>query len=194
MPKLIAINGPPGAGKDTLGLELEKLLTDDVHVKRVKFAGRLKAATAALLAKLSGCGPPCAEDLERLKDEKDPFGVWTWRDWFIAVSEKLVKPLVGQQAFGLALKADLERSTGVDIFIATDCGFEPELQVFTDDPNWEVMLIRITRPGCDFSSDSRGFVSPERLDVTAYISVNNRGTVDELTSSVRYFVRTFVSR
>ena len=154
--KLILINGPPRSGKDTAGAFLSTLL--GAHIG--KFAKVLKEAAHALYGM-----PNLPHDaFEDRKDKPCPefFGK-TPREIYIALSETYFKPLHGEDIFGQLLLKDLLNEESQFDFegpvTVTDSGFVPEAMVLINHFGPEnCCLLRMWRPGYDYSGDSRGYI------------------------------------
>lgn len=175
--KAILLNGPPYCGKDTIGSFLSQVLPGS-------FA--LKFAQPIIDYMTRTFGVSCVDG--QPKDEPCPrlYGR-TRRQVAIAYSEDFCKPLFGEDYFGReALRAavDLNRRLQAEVFVFTDSGFKVEADVLIQalGPS-NVLHVRVTRPGCDFSKDSRGYWNggPE----VSSMVFDNRGTFGELFNEVR---------
>jgi len=179
--KIIFINGPPRSGKDTAG----EILAEATGGELFKFAEPLKLMAHRLVSAFAPHAIPeraehAADFFEDVKDEPQPylFGK-TWRQYYIAVSETLIKPLHGDDFFGKVLATDIANlSTGTAII--TDSGFMVETPPIVERFGAEnCLLLRMRRTGCNFSSDSREYLElPGVVTIDVY---NDRG-VDELRS------------
>lgn len=152
------LNGPPGCGKDTAGAMLANMLEGCT----LKFAESLKEATHRMLAGFVGNGivPFDWDAYEDCKDAPNPdfFGV-TPRQMYIAVSEKLLKPLLGHGFFGREMALRIGALWDAGSVVITDCGFQEEVDALRDAlPDAKYHLVRLRRKGCDFSADSRGYI------------------------------------
>lgn len=169
--RIVFLNGPPRCGKDTAG----NILQETAGYRVAKFAEILKERTHALYGKNLPHG-----FFEQRKDE--PVGFFlgaTPRAAYIAVSERLMKPLHGEDIFGRLLLEHIRpmlalRLTGVAI---TDSGFAAEAAPIVA---WagtaQCTLIRIHREGCTFAGDSRGYIE---LPGVRTVEVVNPGTRTE---------------
>lgn len=155
--KLIVLNGPPRCGKDTLA----DFLADEWGMAHLKFAGRLKQMTHGLY----GVPMPAAiNQFESCKDEPNPsfFGL-TPRQAYIAVSEAYIKPVHGKDFFGKRL---LEKINQIpkNLFVASDGGLIEELIPVVEGLGGEnVLVLKISRPGCNFEGDSRSYYPTSTL-------------------------------
>tara|TARA_R100001460_G_scaffold27881_9_gene55944 strand:+ start:3937 stop:4515 length:579 start_codon:yes stop_codon:yes gene_type:complete len=160
---LLFLNGPPRCGKDTAGMILGE---HHGHLATMKFSAPLKRATHGLFAGLHMMLPdtPWVDEPSFFEAEKDdPVDIFfelTPRDAYISTSELLCKTLFGGSFFGELMVQRLQRMAKPPQIVAfTDCGFDEEVKPVID---WagkiNCTLIKIARDGCDFDSDSRGYL------------------------------------
>lgn len=165
---LVVLNGAPRSGKDSYA----NRLTDYTH-------RRFKDNLVDLALKMSGVSREDWEDryeayvyvngseptriLHWRKDEPwYELGGLSQRQYLIWLSEEVIKPVHGKQVFGERLKADLDFESAMhdrNDFVTSDGGFDEEVQPFVDDPEWEVIVIKIKREGCTFEGDSRNYLT-----------------------------------
>ena len=152
---LIGFSGPPRSGKDSVGYALAKLISQrhSVAVCVRALSMPMRKTVYAMLGREYDL-----EHYERTKDVPlEEFGGRSIREAMIALSEHHVKPTYGSGYWGRALLNTLPSEARV--VIITDMGFDAEVGVFEDRFTPERCLWpQITRPGCDFSNDSRGYV------------------------------------
>lgn len=154
--KVILLNGPPRCGKDTAGKAIVTALGGEV----AKFADALKVATHALY----GMTWKAADAFEDTKEI--PSGCFFGRSAraaYIEVSERMVKPVLGQEFFGrvLAQKLVQRRDAGCALVAVTDSGFAHEATPVVNAIGAKnVLLVRIHAEarGCSFRGDSRGYI------------------------------------
>lgn len=172
---IILLNGPPRCGKDTIG----NLLRRDYGYSKKSFALPLKRAIASFFN----------QDLEWLEANKDEtlHGV-RYRDLLIDLSEKVIKPRFDNKFFGEQCAWEIN-SYAPHNFVITDCGFEEEVHAFIEcvDPMYTCHLWRVSRPGCDFDSDSREFVEP--LPALPFHHIHNDGSLQDLHLEVLRLMR-----
>jgi len=109
------------------------------------------------------------------------------REFLIHMSENVIKPSFGKDAFGKTFVNSLPEE---GIVFVSDSGFPEELQPVIDYVGAEnVLVIRIQREGCSFEGDSRDYLTPEMFDdkVQFYQIVNN-GTEKEFLEGVEELV------
>ena len=179
--RIILFNGPPGCGKDTAAKIVSKHLCNLNY--EYKMALPLKEACHKLLG-LQGN----LEDLEPLKEVpikflvKQDFNHWpsmklvnensemTLRQFYIHVSENMMKPMFGDDIFGRLAVENL-RQCHTAVATVSDTGFEKEaLPIIEYFGAEHVCLIRLHRPGKTFAGDSRNYVE---LPVGLSIDVEN---------------------
>ena len=164
---VVFLNGPPGCGKDLVASHLTQYLA----FEKMKFAAPIKRMAAAMLGISDG-------SLERLKEtqfailsketkldngmfgtEKFEYGEKdTLRQLLIRISEEFLKPTYGNTIFGRIAVKELLRSS-YPLIVFTDSGFVEETDtVIRSVGQRNTILIRLRREGCDFRSDSRGYI------------------------------------
>lgn len=174
--KAIFLNGPPRAGKDTIGSMLAASLPD---------SGQIKFAQPIIEHMQETFGVSCVDGFP--KDEPCPeLGGRTRREVAIAYSEGYMKPMFGKAIFG-KIAADQILSwnelDGTTTFIFTDSGFLDEAQPVIDSLGLESCFnISVFRPGCTFDGDSRSFWSVPGI---RRLEVHNHGSQGDLFNDVR---------
>lgn len=173
--RVVFINGPPGCGKDLAGKLIEEFNANPIYL--TKFAKALKERTHALYCLTNGTRPLPHDHFELLKDQPLPeFGGISPRQAYIEVSEKLMKPLHGQDYWGKILLEDLNGGDGAwsDLTVVTDSGFDyeaaPVIEAFGEA---NCSLIRLHRKGHNFDNDSRSYINLK--NVPTY-DLDNNGT------------------
>lgn len=190
MRKIILLNGPPRSGKDTVGRMLVRMLAHNGEALAFayKFATELKDMTHRLFA--THTADP--EAFESVKDRpSDKFMGLSPRKAYIAVSERLMKPMLGDEIFGRLLADRLQTDWGFTqrpiYFPITDSGFESEARVLVDRFGaGNVLLVRIHRPGTSFDGDSRSYINVPGVHA---IELHNGGTLADLERAVQPLAR-----
>lgn len=185
--KVIALNGPPRSGKDTVASIMANRLGRDI-TRVMPLSMPMRAAVYGMLGLTYS-----DEHYEKFKDKTISIGgVGTSiRQLMIGLSERWVKPVFGDLAWvNLRVSEinEIERATDSTyerIYIIPDIGFQPEIDLlaYAFGPA-NVCLIRVQRPDYDFSNDSRSYVEPP-AEVTAHI-LNNTGSLQDLRQSIHY--------
>ena len=183
MKNIILLNGPPRSGKDTVADIMRKTLS---HCQDYKMSMPLKKAFRELMA----IDLVLAKHLlEEKKDEPlyRDFDA-TPRDVQIALSENVMKPLFGDEAFGRIAVNAITSIPGKYIVIS-DCGFGPEIVPLQKQYGYDkVYGIRISRPDCDYSNDSRSDVDFDAYNVP-WESIHNQYEMEMLEAQVRKVLR-----
>lgn len=109
------------------------------------------------------------------------------REFLIHMSENVIKPSFGKDAFGKAFVNSLPEE---GIVFVSDSGFPEELQPVIDHVGAEnVLVIRIQRNGCSFEGDSRDYLTPEMFnDKVQFYQITNNGTEMEFLEGVEELV------
>lgn len=186
MTKILLFNGPPRSGKDTSALTIERNIP---HIGFDRFAMPLKLAFAAVAGAKVLDKYGTVEPYESTKGEIIPWLGVSYRQWQIDFSEKFMKPLYGDDIFA---RLFVQRNKNFDgsAIVVPDSGFyseaAPVAKAFGEE---NTLLVRIHRPGFDFTGDSRSYlysVSPNEVDVY------NDGTQEEFERKIFNIVNDFI--
>jgi len=147
---IVIFNGPPGSGKDEAASYFKHFGYKHVSFKHVLFK-----ETADYF------GVSCEwfmqdYDDRKIKErpEKNLRG-FSRRTALIHVSEEIIKPVEGLDFFGRCVADELEE--GKD-YVISDGGFIEELTPIINKIGTEnIVLVQLTRDGCDYSTDSRRY-------------------------------------
>lgn len=178
---IVALNGPPHCGKDTIG---NALADQDWGITSFAFS----VARPIRLAGFELLGIPYTD--EAYASIKDlPFEVFsgdTFRKWIIRFSETFMKPAYGEAVFGdlarLRIKGLTDSCKIPAVIFVTDVGFcEEQLRLIDLVGKDNYILIHMYRDGCDWSKDSRNYVY---LDVEKH-RVDNNSTVSAAVQTIR---------
>ncbi len=182
--KILLLNGPPRAGKDTISEMLKNANSSFVHQE--KFAAPMKRVVPLVysvpldhwrtnLDTAANKDLPCAEFFDK-----------TPREVQIALSEDYLKPLHGDTIFGKLLVRRLNMILGglTDCAVISDSGFVQEAeQIVRKFGAQNVQLWKIYREGCDYEGDSRSYIDLTHLGIETY-QVENNGSMDDLRDLV----------
>lgn len=171
---VILVNGPPGSGKDEVG----RIIREAFGARVTKFAKRLKEMTHALYGLMEGAFPRPHDYYEDCKnDPHADFKGISPRNAYIAVSEKLLKPLHGDHIFGQLILEEIAPLED-EIIVITDSGFYEEAQVVIEHYGTDVVkMLQMHRPHHDFSGDSRSYVDIDSIKTEV---IDNSGTIADL--------------
>jgi hypothetical protein len=189
--RVVFFNGPPRSGKDTAAQRLAHAYSPR-GAKLDRFALPIKGAfsgTFRVYQDEFGNHP----EYEDIREEIMPATGVTYRQWLIDFSEKFMKPLYGSDIFG-RLFVDRLSTYNESVVFVPDSGFQSEIEPVIDALGPEnILLVRIHRPGFDFSGDSRSYIYDVHPDVRE-IDIVNDGTIAEFNTKVREAVSDFVTK
>ena len=195
-------NGPPRVGKDTAQQSLMgHLAALGYSPVPMWFARELKDMTH----RLYGLDHLPFDAFESLKDTPQPmFRGLTTRQAYIAVSERLMKPIHGEDVFGqmaatrvkMIEAANRGKDGEENAFVFADCGFSHELNPVINHIGADCcVLIRLIWSGKDvrdFSKDSRSYVY--RNDVSNIEIVNVQGSPEVMMVSLEKLALSFAEK
>lgn len=167
---VVVFNGPPGSGKDTAA----DFITFHLGANHVRFKDPLVDITCTVYKVSAGWWR--AHYTRDLKEVRQPeLRDQSPREALIHVSENVIKPSFGADAFGRVAAAALTPS-GLNVI--SDGGFVHELApVVAAVGQDNVLVIRLHRDGCDFSRDSRAYL-PDRALGCRVLDLDNDGSVE----------------
>ena len=181
MSKVILFNGPPGCGKDAAA-ELCRTKLGFVHAK---MADPLKDG-------LAGFFGVSRQFLEENKENECVDGL-TWRQVLISFSEDWMKPKLGKDIMGRVALLRLKQLPLWRNIAISDSGFENEVLPWIREFNAQnILLVRIHRPGHNFSGDSRTYLDLSMRGINA-IDLSNDGTLHEFLDKVMSVAGVFVA-
>lgn len=185
----IILNGPPGSGKDTIAQGYKDYLwsannegTVDVHIHPFKF--RLyKDAFSCVSAHMDWHQFMILCTHRVLKNEpSDVFFGLSPRQFLIHVSEKLKKPIHGQDYFGKAIVEDAPKD---GLILVPDGGFISELKTLLS-VGEPYTVVQVHREGTSFDQDSRDWIA------SAY-KIENNYTIEEAITALHEIVCSQIS-
>lgn len=166
-PYIVALNGPPRSGKDSIGKALQEIVTRrcNISVFREALSFPLRQIVFCMM------GRPYDESFfEEEKDVVQPILGMTIREAQIAVMERVLRP--GNPAY---LPESLMQKHGIwwgsvpALIIITDLGFPIEVETLAPE-SW-FMPVRVHREGYDWANDSRSYV-----ETVGYATIDNNQT------------------
>lgn len=150
--KYIVLNGPPKSGKSSAAhwlsraiKELHRQQGQQVLMQVDAFAAPMKHFIATALAERYG-----DMDKDKMRPELNGYSA---REFLIHMSEHYMKERYGEDVFArLLVYRNLKHVPAPDYVVIDDGGFAVEKMALT-----KPYIIRVTRPGCDYSKDSRHY-------------------------------------
>lgn len=179
--KIILLNGPPGCGKDTAAEFIRK--HSNGLTRDVKLAMPLRKVMRTLF---DVDNETFNLMMGELKDSPSlMLGNHSARKWMIAISENLMKPMLGQAALGHFLVQQI-KGTPARVVTVSDCGFDYEVTPLQDAFGHKTLCgINIERPGHDFRNDSRMRIDFESIGVQDHATISNEHDLELYEQQVR---------
>lgn len=183
--RAILLNGPPRSGKDSAATALFQNVSslENWYFFHEKMSFPNKAAFAGMMHVSFD-----EEDfnVDYYEDHKEEIVFEldiSFRQFQIDFSESFMKPKYGIDIFGRLLLGRIFRNCNkdneADVFVISDCGFQAEVNTLIKSGVFrDVLLIRCHRPGFDFSSDSRSYVSANGYNI-AQLDATNDGSLSD---------------
>ena len=200
MLKVIVSNAPPRAGKEVAAKAIIKAInTQDSNLVAYhkEFKDELFKVAANTLGIsveefMQGYDKRAPEVLgwypsvEWYKDYKSITvgdNKFSQREWLIHVSENVIKPSFGKDAFGKMFVNSLPEE---GIIAVSDGGFPEEIQPVIDHVGaGNITIVRIHREGCDFSNDSRNYLAQDMFeDKINFVDVDNNASIEKFQTDV----------
>ena len=191
---IVIFNGPPASGKD----EAASLFKDNYGFGNLSFKYQLFKETIKHFDVDKRWFMEGYND--RSQKEKAEFALqgMSRREAMIHVSEDIIKPKKGLDYFGKSVAEEIEEGNN---YALADGGFVEELEPIIEKVGAEnIVIVQLTREGCDYSSDSRkyfngrlinewtvghktqidkAYVLKEEMDIKTY-RVHNNGSLHNL--------------
>lgn len=169
-PLIIAFNGAPFSGKDSLADHLFDITQSRVYsypkVKSTLERVMIKDTLIELTKKHYNISDERFIELNANPEIKstpmDELGGLTIRQCLIHVSEDIYKPSYGDNYF-ISKTAD-KMNDPDKVYIITDLGFDIETKVLSEKYGQNFVVVVIKRPGFDFSMDSRKYLDVSQLN------------------------------
>jgi hypothetical protein len=149
---IFIFNGPPGSGKD----EACRLFKQKEY-KHLSFKYHLFRATVDHFYVSLDWFMQNYENRSVKERPENRLNGFSRREALIHVSENIIKPAFGKEYFGLKAAEEMEPSGD---YCFSDGGFQEEIVPIINKLGAEnIILVQLTREGCDFSSDSRRYIN-----------------------------------
>lgn len=192
---IIIFNGPPGSGKDEAAAYFKRRGFKHLSFKYVLFKETISFFGVDEEWFMDGYND------RSIKERPEEFlDGMSRREAMIYVSEVITKPALGKDIFGVYVSKEIEDGKNYAI---SDGGFEEELiPIINRVGTKDIVLVQLTRDGCDYSSDSRryfngslikeyiigyssiidsDYILPKEFPIRTY-RVHNNGTLEEFHS------------
>lgn len=149
---IVILNAPPASGKDTIANTLVKL-----HgFRKLEFKQRIYDIAKSILGDSFSQFQKDLANREAKEVPQDYLGSISPRQFMIKVSEDWIKPLFGDEYFGVAAAEAASKSIKHHV-VFPDGGFPDEILPLRE-LGVPVVAIRLYREGYDFGSDSRRYL------------------------------------
>lgn len=195
---IFIFNGPPGSGKDAAASFFQSKGFKHLSFKEELFNETIRYFDVDRDWFMTGYND------RRIKERRESIlDGMSRREAMIFVSEEVIKPMYGLDYFGVksANKIDVTRD-----YCFSDGGFLEEiLPIINKIGEDEIVLVQLTRDGCDFSSDSRRYfdgnlveqiiikketpvlnthIIPHRFPIRVY-RIHNNGTLEQFENALQ---------
>lgn len=189
---IVAFNGPPRSGKDTLAAMVVDAMERQIDFAPAIFleslSNPLRSIACAMVNRLYS-----AESYEAFKEEYFERLDRTGRQLMIDASESFLKPTYGQTIMADLLIQRVRGYPQNSLVLVRDSGFQvevdPLIQEFGSD---NVLVVQVHRQGCDFQNDSREWVWHPDGKNQMYIS--NSGSLEFLRNGADRFPAVFQNK
>lgn len=197
---IFILNGPPGTGKDEACSYLETLGYTHLSFKYELFKETFKQFNVSKEWFMPGYND------RSIKEKYDEVLGMSRRDAMIYTSEVIIKPRYGNDYFGKSVANQLKHG---GFYCCSDGGFVEEILPIINKLGKEnVIILQLTREGCDFSSDSRRYFDgniteeyiidkktlPKVSDILQYkfplklFRIHNNGQINQLKETLKLIV------
>lgn len=149
---IVVLNAPPASGKDTIA----NLLVKSHGFRKVEFKQRIYDIANAILGDSFVQFKKDLANRETKEAPKDYLGGLSPRQFLIKISEDWIKPVFGEDYFGVAAAEAAAKNIQHHV-VFSDGGFADEILPLRE-LGVPVVVIRLRRAGYDFGSDSRSYL------------------------------------
>lgn len=189
---IVIFNGPPGSGKDEAASFFKAR-----GFKHLSFKYALFKETISFFGVDEEWFMRGYNDRSIKERPEELLEGMSRREAMIYVSEEITKPAFGNDIFGVSVASEIEDGMN---YVISDGGFVEELTPIINRVGADnIVLVQLTREGCDFSSDSRRYfngklveefvidkstniikkhILPKKFSIRTY-RVHNNGTIEQ---------------
>jgi len=179
---IIIFNGPPGTGKDEAANFFEARGFTHLSFKKVLFRETIEHFGVSEQWFMKDYHNREVKE----SPEKSLQGL-SRREALIHVSEEIIKPIEGPDFFGRCVAAEMQ--SGCD-YAVSDGGFIEELTPIINTIGADnIVLVQLTRDGCDYSSDSRRYFDGNVIE--EYVLDHKTPINEKHVLSHKFFIRTY---
>jgi hypothetical protein len=168
---IVIFNGPPASGKDeAASLFKENYGFGNLSFKYQLFKETIKHFDVDERWFMEGYN-------DRAQKEKAEFALqgMSRREAMIHVSEDIIKPKKGLDYFGKSVAEEIEEGKN---YALADGGFVEELEPIIEKVGAEnIVIVQLTREGCDYSTDSRKYFNGHVISET---TINHKTSIDRM--------------
>ena len=157
---ILLLNAPPRAGKDTLAMLLERI--DNAFVCSFKQGVDVLADSVLGVAGIDNNVFKRWYGLDKEK-AREELGGMSCRQFYIHLSESLMKPIFGNDVFGKCLAKYIAQNVKDHhkYVVVAGVGFEEEVETLVDSFGRDnLYLVQWTADGCSYLNDSRKHIDP----------------------------------
>jgi len=195
--KILLFNGPPSSGKDEAAQTVYDYALVNHPILWLRMSHPIKLAFNGMMeTSIDNRGN---SQWDKDKEGQIAYLKTSYRQWQIDFSEKFMKSY-GEDVFVRLYERRIEEhklTEGPPALVLTpDCGFEVEYNGLLHRYGSAVYLIRIHRPGFDFSRDSRSYIGPEqRGEANARVfDIHNDGPLDAFRGKIIALTKDILGR
>lgn len=180
----VLLNGPRRSGKSSCAAAIQNSRRIDASISVIGMSFHLKRFVHGIYMGRRGFALD-PDHFDATKEHpQEILGGRSWREAYIHYSERVIKPLHGNDWFGRMLLRQAKEDAA-DIVVVPDSGFREEAEILIKDVGaGNVLLIRLHREGHGFAGDSRGYVSLLDLCVETYDVDSVEGALDRTMDEV----------
>lgn len=178
---IVGFSGPPGSGKDSIAIQIQSLLTEQIESQILSLAAPMRQMGMNFL----GFNPDDDRAYAKAKEEKQAmFGGNTLREFMIEISENYIKPRYGLDFWARRLMVDCNELDDHSLLLIPDFGFMSEIMYLQSQVGCDnVLTVQLARQGHTFKNDSRRYVGGDNT-----VMVINNGTIQMAAEKIIAFI------